>query len=72
MILHPSTSVAHRGHQRGSATFIVFVLAGCMAIFVLANTINLRRLDRELKLVEKHQMRKYPAATNSPPVPRRP
>ena len=66
MKLRPHNKSAGRRHQRGSATLIVFALLGCMAIFIMANAITLHRLDRELRLIEKQQLRHYPAATNAP------
>ena len=68
MKLRSPTSLASRRRECGSATFIVFALLSAMAVFIIANTIALHRLERELRLVEKQQLKQYPTGTNWPPA----
>lgn len=52
----------HRRDERGSAVIIVMAMVAIMAIFVAVNTISLRTLDHELKLLEKTQIKRLQSA----------
>ena len=50
-------------HQRGSSILVVLVLLACMVLLISANTSTLHTLQRELKLIDAQQQKKYtPAA----------
>lgn len=56
--------------QRGfAASVIVLALVAVMAALLLSTSRTVAALDRELRLVEQHHLRKYDyrAATNTPP-----
>ncbi len=55
-------------HENGSAALIVLVLLSLMAVFIVANSLVLRQLKREVKLVETRQLKLYPALTNGVPA----
>ena len=54
--------LANSTRCRGSALVIVLVLLSVMAALVVGNMANLRRLDTELKLLERKQTRRLQAS----------
>ena len=58
MMLQPSMRA--RRHQQGSAVLVLLSLLTIMAIFAASNQMTLRRLHRELQLIETRQQKKYP------------
>ena len=62
-------SICHRPRQRegGSAVMVVMILLVIMLIFVMANTVTLNLLRRQVMLVDQHQARRLAqSATNQP------
>ncbi|HEY6170513.1 MAG TPA: hypothetical protein VI454_20940 [Verrucomicrobiae bacterium] len=61
--------------ERAMAVLAVMLLLVALAAFVAANGLALRSLQRELRLVEKEQLKKWTAApttaTNAPASARR-
>ena len=55
-----------RHSQSGSAVLILLAFLTLMLIFVAATTRAVMMTRKELKLIEKHQMARLAAATNSP------
>ena len=55
-----------RGPERGSATLVVFILLIIVLAFIAANSVTLHHLSRELRLIEREQLKKY--GTNAPPA----
>jgi hypothetical protein len=53
-----SLSLKNRRNEHGSAVAVVLAMLGIMLICVSANLVAIRSLDRELKLIEKRQMRR--------------
>jgi hypothetical protein len=49
--------------EQGSAVIVIMVLLGLMLLYVGANLKTLHFMSRELKLIEKHQVRRLEAAT---------
>ena len=49
-------------HQRGSSILVVLVLLACMVLLISANTSTLHTLQRELKLIDAQQQKKYTSA----------
>ena len=45
--------------ERGSALLVVFILLTILGAIALSNSIVLRNLKREIKLVERQQLKKY-------------
>ena len=45
--------------RRGSSVLIILVLLACMAMLILANTSTLHALKQELKLIDRHQQKKF-------------
>jgi hypothetical protein len=59
--------------QRGfAASVIVLALAAVMAALLLSTTRTVAALDRELRLVEQRQLRKYALPSPAPARPRPP
>lgn len=54
-------------HQSGSAVVVLMALLGMMLIFVAANTVAIRSLQRELKLTEKKQVQRWQSITPTEP-----
>lgn len=54
----------NRSPQEGSAVLVVFMLVALLSALVAVNTLSLIQLKDELKLIEKHQLRKF----ESPPA----
>ena len=68
---HASRIRPRRRRQSGSAVIIVMALLAIILIYVAGNLRTLNSLDRELKLLERQQIRRLPAATqttHSPPA----
>ncbi len=55
-----------RGTKRGSATLVVFILLTIMVALIVANSVTLHHLRRELRLIERGQLKKY--ETNAAPA----
>ena len=68
----PLHNVSHPRHrQAGSAVIVVLALLVIIMIYIAGNLRTLNSLDRELKLIERQQVRrlqKAGAAANSPPA----
>ena len=63
----PNASSQRSFAQSGSAVIVLLALLGIMLTFVAANTIAIRSLQRELKLIEKKQVQRLqPAPTAKP------
>jgi hypothetical protein len=56
-----SSARKNRRHERGSAVMLVMTMLGIMTIFVAMNTVAIRTLSTELKLIEKKQVRRLQA-----------
>ena len=54
--------------SRASIILIVLVFLGLMALIVVGNNLALRRLDKNLRLIEQKQLRKagVPVKSNRP------
>lgn len=48
--------------QSGSAVIVLLALLGIMLTFVAVNTVAIRSLQRELKLIEKKQVQRLQSA----------
>ena len=57
----------HRRDERGSAVVVVITLLAIILIYIAGNARTLQHLDREVKLIERKQVRRIasPANTNS-------
>jgi hypothetical protein len=76
--LHASRNTQHVSHptprrhrQSGSAVIVVMALLAIILVYVAGNLRTLNSLGRELKLVERQQIRRLQTATqatNSPPA----
>ena len=58
-------------HQSGSAVIVVMALVAIIFVYVAGNLKTLANLGRELKLLERQQIRRLqnvPAKTNAPPA----
>ena len=53
----PPTAVPQR-HQGGTAVIVMLALLAIIMLFIAANVRLLARLDRELALTERHQLRR--------------
>ena len=51
--------------EQGFALVVVFLLLAIIASLSVSNTAALRRLKREIALVERQQIKKYPASKNN-------
>jgi type II secretory pathway component PulK len=47
--------------RRGSAVLVILVLLACMMALIAANSTTLYTLKQELKLIDKHQQKKFGA-----------
>jgi hypothetical protein len=56
----------HHSKQNGSAVVVVIVLLAIVLIYVGGNVRTISSLEREIKLVERQQLRRL-QTTNSPP-----
>ena len=65
-LLGRASSRRGRATERGSATLVVFILLIIMVALIAANSVTLYHLRRELRLIERVQLKKY--GTNAPPV----
>ena len=54
--------------QRGSATILVFALLAIMVLYMNSNQLTLRSLQRELRLVEAKQLKKFQAPAKTTPA----
>lgn len=61
----PNTCSERKRGQSGSAVVVLLAMLTMMLIFVAANTVAIRSLQRELKLIEKKQVQRLQTA---PPV----
>ncbi|HWF19221.1 MAG TPA: hypothetical protein VG754_08135 [Verrucomicrobiae bacterium] len=59
----PNTSFGGRRRLSGSAVAVMLALVGMMLVFVAANTVAIRSLQRELKLIEKKQVQRLQTAS---------
>lgn len=62
-----NTRFQRKPGQSGSAVIVLLAMLGIMLIFVAANTIAIRSLQRELKLIEKKQVHRLQAAPPAKP-----
>ena len=61
-IRHPT-----RQGQRGSAVLVILILLCIMLLFVMANTVTLNQLKRQVMVVDQHQTQRLAqSATNQP------
>lgn len=58
MRILPSSKEKNRRAERGSAVAVILAMLGIMLIFVGADLVAVRSLDRELKLLEKKQVQR--------------
>lgn len=58
----------NRNSQHGSAVLVLLAFLALMLIFCAATTRAIFTTRKELKLIEKHQLARLAAATNSPPA----
>jgi hypothetical protein len=58
----PNRSFRGRCADSGSAVVVLLALLGMMLVFVAANTVAIRSLQRELKLIEKKQVQRLQPA----------
>jgi hypothetical protein len=58
-------STGKRRREHGSAVAVVLALVAIMLIYMGANLVALRSLDRELKLLEKKQLQRLRQAAPS-------
>lgn len=65
---HRSPLTAQHRHQRGSATILVFALLAIMVLYMNSNQLTLRSLQRELRLVEAKQLKKFQAPAKTAPA----
>ena len=71
MKLHATRNTQHASRQSGSAVIVVMALLAIILVYVAGNLRTLNSLDRELKLLERQQIRRLQAATqatHSPPA----
>jgi hypothetical protein len=67
---------SHKRRRRGSAVIVMMALLSIMLLYIAASVRSLYTLERELKLLERHQTRRlvalnatsHLAATNTPPT----
>jgi uncharacterized membrane protein YbjE (DUF340 family) len=57
---------AKRQSEDGSAVAVVLAMLSIMMICLALNTVAMRTLDRELKLVEKHQVQRLQGQSQNP------
>ena len=68
---HASRSTPRRRREGGSAVIVVIALLAIILAYVAGNLRTLNSLDRELKLLERQQIRRLQIAsqtTNTPPA----
>ncbi|HEX3798684.1 MAG TPA: hypothetical protein VH413_08280 [Verrucomicrobiae bacterium] len=58
--------------ESGSAVMLVLIMLGIMTIFVAVNTVTIRTVSRELKLLEKKQVRRLDSAALPKTAPANP
>lgn len=69
--LHVSRPMPCHRRQAGSAVIVVMALLAIILVYVAGNLRTLNSLDRELKLLERQQIRHLQVAartTNAPPT----
>jgi hypothetical protein len=71
MKLFSSPSGTRRA-ESGSAVMLVLIMLGIMTIFVAVNTVTIRTISRELKLLEKKQVKRLDGATSPKTAPANP
>jgi Na+-transporting NADH:ubiquinone oxidoreductase subunit NqrC len=63
---HPQSGVkagvASRRGRQGSALMVVLVFLSLIAALVVSNSVMLHHLDRELRLLDRQQQRKFEPA----------
>ncbi len=65
----PKHQIHSRHPERGSAVIVTLAMLAIMLLCVGANTIAIRTLSRELKLVEKKQMQRLQHAAPATAAP---
>jgi len=68
---HAPQRTANYGRQSGSAVIVVMALVAIILLYVAGNLRTLHNLGRELRLIERQQVRRLQKATpptNAPPA----
>jgi len=59
---------SQRSSQRGFASILVIIVAGLMGAYLVFNTSTVTHVSKNLRLIERKQLRKFQSPRKAPPA----